>query len=418
MHVGGIIQSMNRIDRLQKSLAQRWQYLLHFEWRQMGHMLHERFRDARLGLTASSLTFTTVLALVPLFTLGLAIFTAFPVFAKVQDQLQQWLVQSLVPESISRQVLGSLTQFSRKASRLGTVGFVAVIATSLALMLTIERTMGQIWRVSRPRPLAQRVLLYWAALTLGPLMLGGSLAITSYVVSASEGVGVMPNDIRFVLDTIEFALLTACATGLYYYVPNTRVQWQHALAGGLVSSMGIELGKKILALYLAQMPTYSAIYGAFAAVPILLVWIYVAWVIVLVGALIAASLPEMGRHALRRRSGAGWSFRLALETLTILNDLKNTPPYGLSLSELSQTLRIELRHAHRVVEVLLELEWIGQLRPLGQDLTYRYVVLIDVSVTPLAPLADVLLISRFEETQAVWRQFGIERLNLGDVLLK
>jgi len=409
---------MNRIDRLQKSLAQRWQYLLHFEWRQMGHMLHERFRDARLGLTASSLTFTTVLALVPLFTLGLAIFTAFPVFAKVQDQLQQWLVQSLVPESISRQVLGSLTQFSRKASRLGTVGFVAVIATSLALMLTIERTMGQIWRVSRPRPLAQRVLLYWAALTLGPLMLGGSLAITSYVVSASEGVGVMPNDLRFVLDTIEFALLTACATGLYYYVPNTRVQWQHALAGGLVSSMGIELGKKILALYLAQMPTYSAIYGAFAAVPILLVWIYVAWVIVLVGALIAASLPEMGRHALRRRSGAGWSFRLALETLTILNDLKNTPPYGLSLSELSQTLRIELRHAHRVVEVLLELEWIGQLRPLGLDLTYRYVVLIDVRVTPLAPLADVLLISRFEETQAVWRQFGIERLKLGEVLLK
>ena len=409
---------MNRIDRLQKSLAQRWQYLLHFEWRQMGHMLHERFRDARLGLTASSLTFTTVLALVPLFTLGLAIFTAFPVFAKVQDQLQQWLVQSLVPESISRQVLGSLTQFSRKASRLGTVGFVAVIATSLALMLTIERTMGQIWRVSRPRPLAQRVLLYWAALTLGPLMLGGSLAITSYVVSVSEGVGVMPNDLRFVLDTIEFALLTACATGLYYYVPNTRVQWQHALAGGLVSSMGIELGKKILALYLAQMPTYSAIYGAFAAGPILLVWIYVAWVIVLVGALIAASLPEMGRHALRRRSGAGWSFRLALETLTILNDLKNTPPYGLSLSELSQTLRIELRHAHRVVEVLLQLEWIGQLRPLGQDLTNRYVVLIDVRVTPLAPLADVLLISRFEETQAVWRQFGIERLKLGDVLLK
>ena len=407
---------MNRLHRLQQSLAQLWQYLLHFEWHQMGRMLLERFREARLGMTASSLTFTTVLALVPLFTLGLAIFTAFPVFAKIQDQLQQWLVQSLVPETISRQVLGSLTQFSRKASRLGTVGFVAVIATSLALMLTIERTMGHIWRVSQPRPLAQRVLLYWAALTLGPLMLGGSLAITSYVVSASEGVGVLPNDLRFVLDTIEFALLTACATGLYYYVPNTRVQWQHALAGGLFSSMGIEVGKKLLTLYLAQMPTYSAIYGAFAAVPILLVWIYVAWVIVLVGALIAASLPEMGRHALRRRSGAGWSFRLALETLTILNPLKNTPPYGLSLSELAASLHIELRHAHRVVEVLLQLEWIGQLRPYGQDPVTRYVLLIDIQETPLAPLAHALLLSRLDGTQVVWRQLGIERLTLKDVM--
>ena len=142
---------MNRIERLSQSLAQLWEYALHFEWRQMGHLLRERFREARLGMTASSLTFTTVLALVPLFTMGLAIFTAFPVFAKVQDQLQQWLVQSLVPESIARQVLGSLTQFSRKASRLGAVGFVAVLVTSLALMVTIERTLGHIWLVSSQR---------------------------------------------------------------------------------------------------------------------------------------------------------------------------------------------------------------------------------------------------------------------------
>lgn len=382
----------------------------------MGRMLRERFRDARLGMTASSLTFTTVLALVPLFTLGLAIFTAFPVFAKVQDQLQQWLVQSLVPESIARQVLGSLTQFSRKASRLGTVGFVAVLATSVALMVTIERTLGQIWRISRQRALAQRVLLYWAAITLGPLMLGGSLAITSYVVTASEGVGVLPSDLRFVLDAIEFLLLTACATGLYFYVPNTRVQWQHALAGGLVASIGIELGKKVLTVYLAKMPTYSAIYGAFAAVPILLVWIYVAWVIVLIGALVAASLPELGRHALRRRSGSGWSFRLALETLAALQRSQNARPYGLSLNEMAETLHIELRHASRVIDVLIQLEWIGQLRPLPSQNKARYILLIDPRTTPLAPLADQLLVSKLDITHRVWAQLRLDEIWLMDAM--
>ncbi len=407
---------MNRIDRGRQSLAKLWAYLLDFEWRQMGHLLRERFREARLGMSASSLTFTTVLALVPLFTLGLAIFTAFPVFAKVQDQLQQWLVQSLVPESIARQVLGSLTQFSRKASRLGAVGFVAVLLTSLALMVTIERTLGQIWRVSDPRALPQKVLLYWAALTLGPLMVGASLAITSYLVSAGEGVGVLPSDLRLVLDAVEFALLAVCTSGVYFYVPNTRVHWHHALAGGLVAAVGIELGKKLLTLYLAQMPTYSAIYGAFAAVPILLVWIYVAWIIVLVGAVVAASLPELGRHALRRRSGSGWSFRLALETLSALEAMRHTPPHGLSLNELAEALRVELRHAQRVLKVLHTLRWIGQLRPVDGGSEARYVLLADLQETPLAPLADALLVSHIDSTQPVWRQMGIAQLHVADVL--
>ncbi len=152
---------MKPIESLQATLND----ILQFPWRQMLRMLWQRFREVRLGMTASSLTFTTVLALVPLFTLALAIFTVFPIFAQVQDQLQRWLFESLVPESISRQVLGSLTQFSRKASRLGLVGLIAVVVTSLALLVTIDRTLGQIWRVNRQRPWGQRVLLYWAGLT-------------------------------------------------------------------------------------------------------------------------------------------------------------------------------------------------------------------------------------------------------------
>ena len=149
---------MKPIESLRATLNE----ILKFPWRQMLCTLWRRFREVRLGTTASSLTFITVLALVPLFTLGLAIFTAFPIFSQVQEQLQRWLIESLVPESISRQVLGSLTQFSRKASRLGLVGLIAVLVVSLALLVTIDRTLGQIWRVSRQRPWAQRVLIYWA----------------------------------------------------------------------------------------------------------------------------------------------------------------------------------------------------------------------------------------------------------------
>ena len=156
-----------------------WQELVAVPWRQMAIILWGRFRDARLGVSASSLTFTTVLALVPLFTVGLAVFAAFPMFGKFQDTIQRWLIDSLVPDSISRQVLGYLTQFSRKANRLGTMGLAALLVSAIALMVTIERTLSQIWRLDRSRPLPQRVLLYWSAITLGPLLLGARLAITS-----------------------------------------------------------------------------------------------------------------------------------------------------------------------------------------------------------------------------------------------
>src|SRR3954451_3063923 len=138
--------------------------LKRFPWKTTGLTLLERFKEDRLGLTASSLTFTTTMALVPFFTVALAVFTAFPMFGQLQTALQSWLGQSLIPDAIARQVLGYLTQFAGKASRLGTVGFAALFVTALALVLTIDRTLNGIWRVKRPRPLGQRVLIYWAAM--------------------------------------------------------------------------------------------------------------------------------------------------------------------------------------------------------------------------------------------------------------
>ncbi len=382
----------------------------------MTGVLYRRFREARLGVSASSLTFTTVLALVPLFTVGLAVFSAFPVFGKFQDTIQRWLIDSLVPESISRQVLGYLTQFSRKASRLGSVGLVAVLFSAIALMVTIERTLGQIWRVEHQRPLQQRLILYWSAITLGPLLLGASLAITSYVATASRGVvDVLPGSLRWLLDSFEFVLLVLCVSGLYFYVPYARVRWRHALTAGLMTALGIELGKKLLTGYLAEMPTYSAIYGAFAAVPILLVWIYMAWVIVLLGAVVASSLPELGRHHLRRPSGAGWRFRLSLEVLSLLQAMRLQPARGLSQAALAKRMRVQPGELDAVLRTLVGLDWIGTLQEEGQS-EPRMVLLVEPAQTPLAPLVESQLLRHAENSNAFWSAARLDQVLLADVL--
>ena len=414
VHGDGIIPVMKPIDTLRSFFDQ----FVHFPWRQMLRTLWSRFQEVRLGMTASSLTFTTVLALVPLLTLALAIFTAFPIFAQMQEQLQRWLIDSLVPESISRQVLGSLTQFSRKASRLGLVGFIAVVGTSLALLVTIDRTLGQIWRVNRQRPWGQRVLIYWAGLTLGPILLGGSLMLSSYLFTGYlSGLGDwFPVSVRTLLDLVEFSLLVACVTGLYYYLPNTRVDWRHALIGGTSVALGLELAKKVLAIYLAQMPTYSAIYGAFSAVPILLVWIYVMWVVVLLGAVLTSSLPEIGKQAKRHADGPGWSFRLALEILACLSTARLTSPQGLRMSELAQTLHLEHRHTQFVLDVLLALQWVGRLEQAEPQREATWVLLVDMNVLAIEPLFEKLCLSHSATTDLLWQQTNIGQLKLADVV--
>jgi len=394
-----------------------WQELSVFPWRQMAGVLAARFRDARLGVSASSLTFTTVLALVPLFAVGLAVFAAFPLFGQFQDSIQRWLIESLVPESIARQVLSYLTQFSRKASRLGSVGLVALLMSAVFLMVTIERTLGQIWGLQRQRPLAQRVLLYWSAITLGPLFLGASLAITSYVVTASRDVvDVLPGSVRWLLDSFEFLLLTACVSGLYFYVPYTRVRWRHAITAGFLVAGSLELAKKGMALYLLQVPTYSLIYGAFAALPILLVWIYVTWLLVLLGAVVAASLPELGRQNWRKPEGAGWSFRLALEVVAELSAAKASERRGLSTDELTDRLRVQFSELRPVMDVLHSMDWVGRLTEQNDTGQARHVLLIDPALATVAPLADRLLLLRASASDPVWSRTGLDQIRVAQVM--
>ena len=403
--------------RFQQSVQQLLTDLSHFPWRDTAWTLRQRFREDHMGLTASSLTFTTSIALVPFFTVALAIFTAFPMFSKLQGVLQVWLVNSLIPDNISRQVLGYLTQFARQANKLGVAGLAVLLVTAIALILTIDRTLNGIWRVKKPRPLAQRVLFYWAAITLGPLVLGASLAVTSYVISGSRGaVSSMPGGLRVLLDLLQFFLLAGGMAALYRYVPNTFVRWSHAWAGGLFVAAGIELAKKILTLYLSSVPTYSLVYGAFATLPILLVWIYVAWVIVLLGAVIAAYLPSLLAGVARRGNSHGWQFQLAVELLQQLHQARSTTRIGLEASELARALQVDVLQLEPVLETLMSLDWIGQLTDPEDEKEARYLLLADPEATPLEPLMAQLLLSQDPSMKNLWENGRFPMLRLRDVL--
>ena len=375
-----------------------------FPWRACYHTLRQRFRDDRLGQAAGSLTFTTTIALVPLFAVALSVLTAFPMFGQFQSGLQRWLVESLVPDSISRQVLGYLTQFSSKASRLGSVGFLVLVASAVMLMFTIDRTLQTIWQVRKSRSLAHRALLYWAAITLGPVIMAGSLALMSYVVSVSRGViSAMPGGLHLLLDGLEFMLLIVGVSALYRYVPNTQVSWRHALVGGLWVTLATEVARYVLTYYLGHMPAYSAIYGAFATVPILLVWIYTAWVIVLVGAVLVASLPSLLSGRLRQPDAPGWSFQLALEVLQQLQAARQRGERGLGTLQLAEYLKVDSLDLEPVLDALLALDWVGEVAQDVQHLS-RWVLLVEPSATPLEPLVERLLLAPAPITEVLARR--------------
>jgi membrane protein len=388
--------------------------LQHWPWLDTLRTLRQRFREDRLGLTAGSLTFTTLISLVPLVTVMLALFTAFPMFYKFQDALQKYFLQALVPDTIARPVLGALTQFASKANRLGTFGLVVLVFTAVALMLTIDRTLNNIWRVRKPRPMTQRVLVYWAAVTLGPLLLGVSLTFTSYAISASKGfVADLPGGVSFLLNTLEFLLLSAAMAGLFHYVPNTHVQWRHAMAGGVFVAAGFELAKRGLGWYLSSVPTYANVYGAFATVPILLIWIYLGWVIVLLGAVIAAYAPSLQMRVVRRPSTPGYRFQLVVSMLRELAQARAQSVHGMSAAQLSESMRTDPLQIEPLLDTLVAIDWVGRLDEEGAA---RYVLLCDPVTTPAQPLLAQVLLDPSPTLRGFWQQAGFGQMTLQQVI--
>ena len=390
------------------------QTLQTWPWLETLKTLRIRFREDRLGLTAGSLTFTTLISLVPLVTVMLALFTAFPMFASFQDALQNYFVQSLVPDSIAKPVLTGLTQFAGKASRLGAVGLVALGFTALTLMLTIDRTLNGIWRVRKPRPIAQRVLVYWSAVTLGPLLLGLSLSLTSYAISSSRGVAAaLPGGVQWLLSAIEFGSLLLGIAGLFRFVPNTHVQWRHALSGAAFVAVGIEVAKKLLGWYLGTVPGYALVYGAFATVPILLVWIYLGWVIVLLGAVIAAYAPSLQMHVARWPDVSGARFSLAVTLLREMSQAQRGVGRALGVGELSRSLRVDPLQIEPVLAILLSMDWVGRLDEQGDS---RFVLICDLTSTRAKPLLTRLLLDDSLPAGAFWTRVGLLDLTLAELI--
>lgn len=413
-----MIASMTNPKALALALGERLgllaQTLRSWPWYDTARTLRLRFREDRLGLSAGSLTFTTLIALVPLLTVMLAVFTAFPMFGSFQGALEKYFLQMLVPEGIARPVLRTLTQFASQARSVGSVGLLLLLATAVSMMLTIDRTLNGIWRVRRPRPLTQRVLVYWAGLTLGPLAVGVSLSVTSYAVSASKGlVGALPGGVNLVFDLAQFALLAAAIAGLFHYVPNTFVRWAHAWAGGLFVALAFEVAKAGLAWYVEKIGSFSAVYGAFATLPILLLWIYMGWVIVLLGAVIAAYAPSLQMRAVRLADEPGARFTLALELLSLLLQARSGAARGRSVHDLALALRQDPLQIEPVLDRLVAIGWVGRLDEAGAQ---RLVLLGDPATMRLGPLVEALLLAPRRASEAVARRSGLYELTLAEVL--
>ncbi|WP_236651176.1 YihY family inner membrane protein [Aquabacterium fontiphilum] len=412
-----MMRVLSKLGRLQRQWREALAALQHWPWLRTLQTLQLRFREDRLGLTAGSLTFTTTIALVPLFTVMLALFSAFPVFGRFRKVLEKQLLQGLVPDAIAKPVLLSLTQFAEKASQLGGLGLIALGASAMALMLTIDHTLNAIWRVRRKRPFTQRVLVYWAALTLGPLLLGISLWLTSYVLSASRGwVGQIPGGVAFLLNLSVFALQTTGFAALFRYVPNTFVHWPHAWAGALLTTLGLAGAQQILAFYLTKVPVHATIYGAFAAVPIFLIWLYLSWVIVLSGAVLTAYLPSLLSRVSRWDDGPGSRFALALAVVQALGAQREQAGRGLTADGLAERLRTDPLQIEPILAMLQDLDWVGHLDEADAGHGGRFVLLCDPAHTPVAPLAGATLIRPDGHTQAFWARAGLDDMTLAQAM--
>ncbi|MDQ6964738.1 MAG: YihY family inner membrane protein, partial [Mariprofundales bacterium] len=242
---------------------------------------------------ASALAYASLLAIVPLVVLGVSVFTSFQAFDKVSTYLSHLLLDSLVPTS-RLQVESYLSQVTSKATALSLFGIVGLLFTATALINTMEEAFNYIWRISRSRPLIAKFITFWSVITLSPILIGLSISITSYFAATpllnqvSAGASAM-SQVPFL---VPWCISSLAMMSLYMALPNTSVPFRHALLGGVVAGVMFELTKYGFTLYVTELANYEKLYGALGTLPVFLVWLYLVWVVVLLGAEITFCLQH------------------------------------------------------------------------------------------------------------------------------
>ena len=250
-----------------------------------------RYRSDRLARHAGALSFSTLLALAPMVAIVFSMMSLFTPFEQMGAQLEEFIYQVLVPAA-GDELRAYLDQFAAQVGKLTLVGLALFLLTALILLFNIEESFNDIWRVERGRSLSSRISIYWAMLSLGPLLMGASLAMSTYILSQnfllqgelvgqlqSVGFGILP----FLFELLAFLLL-------YLVMPNVKVSVRHAFFGALLASLLFELSKKMFALYILNYANYELVYGALSTLPIFLIWVYLSWVVTLIGAELVAVL--------------------------------------------------------------------------------------------------------------------------------
>jgi membrane protein len=261
------------------------------------YALHRFSRDGCFA-AAGALSYTTLVSLVPLGVIALSILSAFPEFAAIREQLLAFIFRNFVPQ-IGEQAAWWFEYFAETAAQATAIGIIGTAATAIFLLATIEDQLNALWRVQTPRPWGKRVGAYWTLMTLGPLLVGVSLTLSTYLDSAARRAGFDPQAIvqfaegwpHFLARLVPFVLQLIACTLLYCTIPNCPVRWRDGAAGAAVAAVVIELLKIGFAIYIGNWASYQTVYGAVAAIPIFLLWMYLSWMAVLLGAVVAANLP-------------------------------------------------------------------------------------------------------------------------------
>ena len=332
--------------------------------RQLLHFIAVRFKQDHCAQMAASLTFTTLLSLVPLITIALTLFSAFPVFEDFSAQIKSFLLSNMMPETGGKMISRYVEQFAESAAKLTAVGIVFLALTATLMMHTIEEAFNTIWNVSRPRTLVQRVLIYWSGLTLAPLLIGGSLSLTSWLAGMSMGYAKQIPEFDVVILKVLPVLLTTLAFSLLFrVVPNRYVPLRHAFIGGAVAAAAFESMNRAFAYYIAHFPTYKLLYGAFASIPIFLLWIYLSWLTILLGALIASSLSHWRGNPVKKMTAAAKLY-YAMRILKVMNEgLRNGNVQTIPM--LSAKLRIGFDTLELILEELSRVKIVRKLAGKG-----------------------------------------------------